>query len=200
MITRRIVLAVFAALFAFAASTQATIIQFDLLGSAGPGLLPGNETPGTPTGNPGTGGELGTGILFDDVTLQLAINIGWGSGNGFTDLTGNATAGHIHQPTPSLPPASFNESTGVLITLSSLAGWNPSATNGGFNGTVTLTSVQATALMEGRLYINVHTATNGGGEIRGNMIQVPEPSTTILLGVGIAGAAGAFWKRRRARK
>ena len=165
---------------------RADILPFDLLGKAGPGLLPGNET-GTVNGTPGSGGELGSGILFDNVSLQLTINVGWGSGNGFTDLTGTANSGHIHQPTPSAPPASFNEATGVLIGLNGLPGYNSSATNGGFNGTVSLTTDQATALTEGRLYLNFHTTTNPGGEIRGNMILVPEPGMTALVAIGGGG-------------
>ena len=166
-------------------AVDAVIIPFDLQGTAGFGLLPGNENPAT-TG--GSGGEIGAGITFDDVSLQLTINIGWGSGNGFTDLTGVATGGHIHGITDNPAPASFTENKPVLIALDTLGGWNPSATNGGFSGTVTLTAPQATALQEGRLYINIHTDAHGGGEIRGYLV-VPEPSSVALLifaGVGIS--------------
>ena len=45
-------------------SVNAAIIAFDLKGTAGPGLLPGNE-PAVLVG--GTGGEIGTGIFFDDI-------------------------------------------------------------------------------------------------------------------------------------
>lgn len=168
------------------------IIPIDLLGKAGPGLLAGNET-GTVNGTPGSGGEIGAGITFDTITLGLTINIGWGSGNGFTDLTGDASAGHIHGPTPSAAPASFNESVGVMIGLNNLAGWNASASNGGFSGTVTLTPEQVEFLNAGRLYINVHTPTNGAGEIRGNLIVVPEPGTFVSLIIG----AGALVLLRR---
>jgi len=75
------------AFFALVSPLRSAIIEFDLLGKAGPGLLPGNEAPTTPVGS---GGEIGAGIFFNDVTLQLTINVGWGSGNGFTDLTGPA--------------------------------------------------------------------------------------------------------------
>ena len=162
-------------------AVRADIINISLQGTAGMGLLGGNENPAVVGG--GSGGELGAGILFDTVTLQLMINIGWGSGNGFTNLTGTATAGHIHGPTADPAPMSFTENAAVLIPLSSLGGWNPSATNGGFNGTITLTSAQATALNEGRLYINVHTTVNPNGEIRGYMI-VPEPSSLALIALG----------------
>ena len=158
------------ALSAGVVSAQAHIISFDLLGKAGPGLQSGNEN-GTINGTPGSGGEIGEGIVFNDQTGVLTIRIGWGSGNGFTNLSGDAQAGHIHGPTASGGTASFTENAGVMIGLNDKPGWNPSATNGGFNGSVTLNSTQTADLFAGRLYINVHTSTNGGGEIRGNLVR-----------------------------
>lgn len=174
---------------------HADIIPFDLQGTAGFGLLPGNENPAV---SGGTGGEIGAGIFFDDVALQLTINIGWGSGNGFTDLTGNATLGHIHGPTPDPAPTSFTENASPLITLHTLSGWNASATNGGFAGTLSLTSGQAADLFAGKFYINVHTQTNGGGEIRGYLV-VPEPSSLALLAMGVGCALFLWWRRARHR-
>lgn len=63
------------------------------------------------------------------------------------------------------------------------------------NAGQTLTS-QLNNLLNGLCYINFHTMQNGGGEIRGQI--VPEPSTMILLGAGLA--AAGIWKRRRAGK
>jgi glucose/arabinose dehydrogenase len=151
-------------------SAQAHIISFDLLGKAGAGLQSGNEN-GTINGTPGSGGEIGEGIVFNDQTGVLTIRIGWGSGNGFTNLSGNAQAGHIHGPTASGGNASFTENAGVMIGLNDKPGWVASATNGGFNGSVTLNSTQTAHLFAGRLYINIHTPTNGGGEIRGNLVR-----------------------------
>lgn len=175
---------------------DAAIIDISLMGNGGVGLRGGSENPVVVGG--GSGGEIGAGITFDNVSLQLTINIGWGSGNGFTDLTGNATAGHIHGFTASPAPASFNENAGVMIGLDSLAGWNPSATNGGFSNTVSLSAAQATALNEGRLYINIHTTVNPNGEIRGYLI-VPEPTSLALLatGLGCAFGVGLFRRLRR---
>src|ERR1051325_2406745 len=111
---KRIFLAAVPLVFAFQAS--AATIAFDLLGKAGPGLLGGNEN-GTLNGTPGSGGELGSGILFDDATLQLTINVGWGSANGFTDLTGNTIAGHLHGPTASGGAAAFTQNANVKYPL-----------------------------------------------------------------------------------
>src|SRR5947207_2637458 len=88
-------------------AARAAIIDISLQGTAGMGLLGGNENPAVVGG--GSGGEIGSGILFDNITLQLTVNIGWGSGNGFSDLTGTATAGHIHGPTTSPAPGSFTQ-------------------------------------------------------------------------------------------
>ena len=117
-----------AALMALVAQVQASIILFDLQGRAGTGLLGGNEFPTAVVGG-GSGGELPGGIFYDDVTDMLTINVGWGSANGFSNLTGNTTAGHLHGP------ASMNQAAGVKYALNSLPGWNSSATAGGFSGT-----------------------------------------------------------------
>ena len=171
-------------------AAHSSIIQFDLLGKAGFGLLSGNEN-GVINGTPGSGGEVGAGIYFDDVSNLLTLNFGWGSANGFTDLSGNATGNHIHGITAGMGIDSFTQNAPVLIAIDSLAGWNSSASAGGFSGGITLTDVQETALLNGQLYVNAHTAMNKGGEIRGNLVkQVPDAaSTAILLGAGLCGLA-----------
>src|SRR5688500_11844420 len=110
--------------------TQAHMISLDLVGKAGSGLISGNQNQAINV-TPGSGGETGNGIVFNDQTGVLSIEVAWGSGNGFTNLTGNATAAHIHGPTASSAPGSFNEDAPVMINLDDTAGWNPSATNGG---------------------------------------------------------------------
>src|SRR5260221_405363 len=149
--------------------SHGAIINFDL-SPAGTdnavGLSPMNETPPV-TNSFGSGNEIGGGITFDTDTLVLSLSIGYGSALGFTDLTGPATGMHIHGPAPTNVPAP------VIISL--VANHTP-ATNpalGGFiGGTVTLTPDQATNLLAGSNYINIHTALNPGGEIRGQLIPV----------------------------
>lgn len=177
-------------------SLQAGIVFFDLQGKAGFGLLPGNENSTvavSPT--PGTGGEISPGIFFDDVLNQLTINVGWGSGQGFTNLTGNATVMHIHQASSS----AFTSNGPPAVDLHTLAGFSSSASNGGFSGTVTLTDPQEVSLLAGLFYINVHTSVNGPGEIRGNLVAVPEPSSVALVAlVGLPVVIARMRARRKA--
>lgn len=170
---------VLASLLGAATAARAHVIAFDLQGKAGPGLLSGNETRAV-SGAAGRGGETGTGIVFNDQTRVLTINIAWGSIGGFSDLTGPAQGGHIHGPTASSGTESFNEDAPVLIGLDPRQGWKPDAANGGFSGNITLTEEQAAQLLAGRFYLNIHTATNAGGEIRANLVQPPfNPSNPI---------------------
>lgn len=171
---------------ALSAPASGATVLFDLLGRAGPGLIGGNEFP-TAISPAGTGGEIGAGISFDTVTKVLTINVGWGSGNGFSDLTSAANNSHVHGP------AGFNASAGVVFNLTRA---NSSA-NAGFISTATpaLNPTQEADLLAGNYYINIHTVNNGGGEIRGNLIVVPEPSRAML---GFAALGLAFFRRKRA--
>ena len=54
--------------------------------------------------------------------------------------------------------------------LTDLSPFDPSASSGGFQGDVQLTSGQLTDLLEGRFYIHLHTFVNPNGEARGYMI------------------------------
>ncbi len=178
------------------ASSHAVIIAVNLEGKGGVGLLSTNENV-TVTGIPGFGGEVGPGITYDNVTNVLTINVAWGLINGFGNLTGNASAGHIHGPTIASGAAAFLENRPVLFGLDSGPTWNNSATSGGItNRTITLSESQEAELLAGRYYINVHVAStgNGGGEIRGNLV-VPETSTSVL---GAAAFGLAALRRRRA--
>ncbi|MDZ4403028.1 CHRD domain-containing protein [Prosthecobacter sp.] len=168
---------------AAAGSLSASTILFDLQGTGGVGLLNTSE-PGSPAG--GTGGEIGGGISYDDVTNLLTINVGWGSSQGFTDLSSLSNNSHLHGPTTNNNGNGFTETAGVLFNLTR----SSNATTGGtITQTLTaLSGAQETDLLNGKYYINIHTVNNGGGELRGFLVQaVPEPSRTLLgmLGVGL---------------
>lgn len=74
----------------------------------------------------------------------------------YEGLSGPAAAAHIHGP------AAEGQNAGVMIGFN-----NPISSP--MAGQVTLTPAQFADLKEGKLYVNVHTAANKGGEIRGQL-------------------------------
>jgi len=75
----------------------------------------------------------------------------------YSGLTGPATAAHFHGP------AGAGKNAGVLVPIA------PATSP--LEGSATLTDAQAKALMDGDVYVNVHTAANKGGEIRGQLTK-----------------------------
>ena len=75
----------------------------------------------------------------------------------YSGLTGPATAAHFHGPAPA------GKNAGVMVPIS------PNGPS--FEGSATLNDAQAKALMDGDMYVNVHTAANKGGEIRGQLTK-----------------------------
>ncbi len=155
---------------------QGDVISFYFEGRSGLGLRPDNENPSAS----GSGfGDVRAGIFLDTDTNELTMDFGWGTENGFADLTGDVTVAHIHGA------ADFFSNAGVVVGLNTLAGFNSSATGGGFVGSVTLSDTAVANLLSGLLYVNIHTAANPGGELRGNMIAIPEPAFAGILMIGL---------------
>ena len=63
------------------------------------------------------------------------------------------------------------------------------------NGTTLL--LQLPNILAGRAYINFHTTQFGGGEIRGALTVVPEPTSLLLLGTGGLALIGKLRNRRK---
>ena len=76
----------------------------------------------------------------------------------YAKLTGPATAAHIHM-------GAKGKSGNVVIPLCGTA----PACKSGLTGTATLTAAEKTAFKKHLLYVNVHTAKNPAGEIRGQL-------------------------------
>jgi hypothetical protein len=76
---------------------------------------------------------------------------------GYSGLTGPATAAHFHGPAPE------GKNAGVMIPIS------PSGPS--FEGSATLTDAQGKALVDGDMYVNIHTEANKAGELRGQLLK-----------------------------
>lgn len=102
---------------------------------------------------PNTSAGTGTAdIDYDPATKKLSWKL------TYSGLTGPATAAHFHGP------AEAGKNAGVAVAI-------PNATKSPAEGSATLTAAQAADLEAGKYYVNVHTAANPGGEIRGQVTK-----------------------------
>jgi hypothetical protein len=99
----------------------------------------------------GTG--LGT-FALEGNTLRYDIS--------YSGLTGDAQAAHIHGP------AASTNSADVLYPLAGASG-----KAGLLSGTVVLSDADKASLLGGETYVNIHTSTQAGGEIRGQIQPAP---------------------------
>jgi len=190
------------------AIASAAIVQFDLMGLGGPGLLSTNEVtsggaPASILGIPGSGGETGAGFSYDDVLNVLTINFAWTGLQGATaGSVGSASGFHIHGPVLATDP--FLGTASVLHNMSGNTAGGGAIPNytivnnangtGSVGGTISnLPAGQIADMLAGKWYVNVHSTLNGPGEIRGNLVVVPEASTAALAALGLLGLA----RRRR---
>jgi hypothetical protein len=158
-------------------SAQSESLQFRLSPpgtSPATGLSPANEVPAV-TNSTGSGGEILSGISFDTNSLTLSFAIGYGSALGFSNLTAPATGAHIHGP------ATATANANVLFNLAAMHLPAGDATQGGLLfGSVVYTPEEASNLLAGLDYINIHTTNNPGGEIRGQLIPLADLSPTLI--------------------
>jgi hypothetical protein len=102
---------------------------------------------------PNTSAGKGTAdIDYDAATKKLTWKL------TYSGLSGPATAAHFHGPSEA------GKNAGVAVAI-------PGATSSPAEGSATLTDAQAADLVAGKYYVNVHTAANPGGEIRGQVTK-----------------------------
>ena len=183
-----------AAAVALPATAHETVYKATLNGAS--------EAP--PNVSPGFGTATVT-FDFDAVTMRVETS--------FSGLLGNTTASHIHcctavpgtgtagvaTTTPTFPGFPLGVTSGSYdhtFDMSLASSYNPAfiTSHGG-----TISSAMNALIFgldAGETYLNIHTSVFPGGEIRGFLVAVPEPSTYALMlaGLGLAGLAA----RRRA--
>lgn len=178
-------LAVFA-LSSMVAAAGADILEFNFA------LTPGQEVP--PNNSNAAGAAQ---LLYDTDTQTYDLDV-MVFGIGINDLMGagpNSTPIHIHE-------APMGVNGGIRVDVGFVSNFAPSGQGirlmvddgpfGGQQGNVfSDPNLNEAALLAGNMYLNVHTTSFPGGQIRGQI--VPEPATMILL----AGAGLALVGRRR---
>jgi hypothetical protein len=105
-----------------------------------------NEVP--PNASPATGKAE---AKLDTETRVLSWTV------TYADLTGPALGAHFHGPSEP------GKNAGIVLPFKTVQ--SP------IEGTATLTESQATDLLAGKWYANIHTAANPGGELRGQMMK-----------------------------
>jgi len=168
------------------------------------GLSGGNEVPPVVTAATGT-----ATFELDTVAQTLHGHI------VFSGLNSNTTASHIHCCLAS--PFQTGANVGVATVVPAFPGFPLGVTSGVDDFTLDLASPSAynpafitaqgslataeasfiAGLISGRTYLNIHTVTSPGGEIRG-FVQVPEPATMSLLALGLVAAGLGAVRRRKA--
>jgi hypothetical protein len=106
-----------------------------------------SEVPATTSSGTGT-----ADLNYDAASKKLSWTV------TYSGLSGPATAAHFHGP------AEVGKNAGVAVAI-------PNAAASPVKGEATLTDAQAADLLGGKYYINIHTAANPGGEIRGQVTK-----------------------------
>jgi hypothetical protein len=133
----------------------ATLVLGAMVAFAGPALADkmratlDGKTEVPPNASAGTGTA---DIDYDAASKKLSWKL------TYSGLSGPATAAHFHGP------AEAGKNAGVAVAI-------PNAASSPAEGSATLTDAQAADLMAGKYYVNVHTAANPGGEIRGQVTK-----------------------------
>ena len=150
-----------------------------------------------PTASAGTGFAS---VTMDIVAHTLNISV------FFAGLTGTTTAAHIHcciaapgnagvaTTTPTFPLFPLGVTAGSYgpITFDTLLAstYNPAFVTASPGGTLPAAEARLFAgLLAGQAYFNIHTSTSGGGEIRGFLVQTPEPATVGLMSAALVALA-----------
>jgi hypothetical protein len=166
--------------------------------------------PAVPTTSTGAPRPASFGSAFfvlndtqDALTMTATIfNIDV-TGTQTPDPNDNLTIAHIHgsatiTPTTNAPViwgffgSPFNDTNPNDATMTPFASGVGGTFTGKWDlpeGNNTTLAAQLENVLNGRTYINFHTTQFSGGEIRGALLPVPEPSSLALAGIALIAAS-----------
>lgn len=147
-----------------------------------------------------------TAMTFSATVFNIDL-----TGSQTTDPNDNLVAAHIHAA-PNVVPgvngpvvwgffgAPFNDNNPNDVAMTPFANGVGGTISGKWDapeGNNTTLTAQVANILGGHSYINFHTTQFTGGEIRGAINVVPEPSAFILFGAGMVMLGGWGWLRHR---
>jgi hypothetical protein len=106
-----------------------------------------SEVPATTSAGNGT-----ADIDYDPASKKVSWKV------TYSGLSGPPTAAHFHGP------AEAGKNAGIAVPIPNI-GTSPA------EGSATLSDAQAADLTSGKYYVNIHTAANPAGEIRGQVTK-----------------------------
>lgn len=151
------------------------------------------------------GARLTVDTTAEALSFSLGVN-GISLDNLWDDLVASPVGPiHLHNNTlgnngPVIVPFAFNMDDYTATT----SGFNLSVTDFSYADAIATSGSSLsfddflTALNDDAIYINVHTDTFNGGEIRGQVAAVPLPAGAFLLFGGLAGLAAMRRKQKSA--
>ena len=145
------------------------------------------------------------------MSFQAVVNNIDFTGLQTVDVNDNLTAAHIHASPTAVPGVNAGVVWGFFGSPLNDISPNDVVTTPfttGVGGTIsgkwdltegnnTTFAAQLPNILAGTSYINFHTTQFGGGEIRGQILAVPEPETYALILAGL-GAISSAARRRKA--
>lgn len=196
--TARVSFAALAVLAWTAGASAATQLTANMTNAGEPNLTVPTLTNGSP--RPASFGTA-TLVLNDAQTSMTFFaevhNIDF-TGTQTADTNDNLVNAHIHAG-PNVTPTTngpvvwgfigspFNDNNPNDLVVTPFANGVGGTVSGKWDapeGNNTTLAAQLTHLLNGRAYVNFHTSQFAGGEIRGMITVVPEPTVALLMSVG----------------